>query len=192
MFNYRNISKKSNYLKKNKDVRITLDAKHNEQITKLRVRQKNIPLLLLKLKRNIQKLDMVDNINKRKELEIKISKIKKKIIKLKNKKNIVNYYLKTGNFLYNYYNNIKISNNYKKSKNNFLDKKNNIIVKNKVNDEKSFNSVVDFFNNKQTNQTKQNSYVSTKISTFIETNNDFKRTNYLNEYLIMIENFVLI
>jgi len=130
---------------------------------------------------------MVDNINKRKELEIKISKIKKKIIKLKNKKNIVDYYLKTGNFLYNYYNNIKISNNYKKSKNNFLDKKNNIIVKNKVNDEKSFNSVVDFFNNKQTNQTKQNSYVSTKISTFIETNNDFKRTNYLNEYLIMIE-----
>jgi DNA topoisomerase IA len=65
MFNYRNISKKSNYLKKNKDVRITLDAKHNEQITKLRLRQKNIPLLLLKLKRNIQKLDMVDNINKR-------------------------------------------------------------------------------------------------------------------------------
>ena len=44
MFNFRNISKKSNYLKKNKDIRITLDAKHNEKITKFRINEKKIPM----------------------------------------------------------------------------------------------------------------------------------------------------
>ena len=33
-----------------------------------------------------------------------------------------------------------------KIKNNFLDKKNNVITLNKINDKKSFNNIIDFFN----------------------------------------------
>ena len=189
MFNYRNISKKSNYLKKNKDNRITLDAKHNEQITKFRINEKKIPMLLIKLKKNMLKLDNTNSIEKRKILEIKIKKIKNKIIKLKNKKKIINYYLKTGNFLCNYYDNKKNNNIKNKIKNNFLDKKNNVITLNKINDKKSFNNIVDFFNN-NTNIIKKSteqSFTNTKISKFVKTDNSFKRTDYLNEYLIMID-----
>ena len=189
MFKINNVNNINNI--NNKNLRITLDAKYNEHITKLKMNQKKIPLLLLKLKMNLEKIDKTNNLDNKKLLEIKINKLKKKIIKLKNKKNFVDFYLKTGRKLYEYHNIKKRNNNSKRSDNNFLDKKNNIIIKNKVNDKKSFNNVVDFFNNQEYNKKKviktNNTFVNTKISKFITTNNDFKRTDYLNDYLMITE-----
>ena len=96
------------------DSRITLDAKHNEIIKNFKEEQKNLKKYYLELKLEEEKLDKIqkdNNIALNPEDLTTIFSIQNNIDELKEKiKNIelqskeTDYFIKTGNILYEYYN----------------------------------------------------------------------------------------
>ena len=190
---------------------------HNKQIIKFNNQQKNIPNLMKILKKLILNRDKLEDKNKIKLMNIRIDKLKQKIIKYKKKENIINYYLNTGGFLHNYYNNKKskkinnnidnITNNPRNNKqkisfvksninlknhnNHYENNKNNSEIKNKSNkeDDNNPNSIINMFNNPNKLQ-QEHQFKNTKISNFIKTESNFDRTEYLDNYLkIMNKNY---
>ena len=197
MFNYQNINK--NVKKKKKiDKRTTLDAIHNKQMIKYLNQEKNVPDMMIMLKKMLIEKEKLSDINEIRIIDEKIKLLKKNIIKYKNKKNIINYYLNTGNFLCNYYNKNKKNNKDNKDDKNNIENK-NIKTENKLDEKKP--KVINFynlFNTNNTNNTKSNKsnksntdslkkkkFKNTKIANFMETEYNFNRTDYLDEYLKM-------
>ena len=98
------------------DSRITLDAKHNEIIKNFKDEQKNLKKYkqdLLNEEKKLQEI-LADNneiinpeqISKQFQIENNIKEIKDTINKLETQFNEKDYFIKTGNILYDYYNDI--------------------------------------------------------------------------------------
>ena len=193
-------SKKSNLNLDN----ITIDAKHNEMIDRFNKDKKQIPKLKSELNILIQdyKNSKDNSLKNNSEYIIERSRKKDKIYKLKNKINKIinneemnNYYLEVGSLLHDYYDNIDKSDkneeveNFEENLINYEEDKNN-------NKKKMQNSVIDFFNNREkddTNDSNENNdnnesnYTSMKISDFIKEESNFKKKNYLDDYLKKID-----
>jgi len=96
------------------DSRITLDAKHNEIIKNFKEEQKNIKKYYLELKSEEDKLDktQMDNsiaLNPEDltaifEIQNNIDELKEKIKNIEYQSKETDYFIKTGNILYEYYN----------------------------------------------------------------------------------------
>lgn len=192
------------------DKRITLDAKHNEIINKIKEEQINLPSLKEQLKnlldqynslKQIPKKELsIEQFNSKYQLKKDIIELKEKIKTIKNNDSLNDYYLKVGDLLYQYYDNIdNIANEDKPNEenNSFMKSKSNQSVKKKSN-------VLDFFNTpneKDSNQNndennddennddtiKEMNYTNTKISDFVTTTSNFKRTHILNDYLKKVD-----
>ena len=99
------------------DTRITLDAKHNEIIRSFKEDQKNIKkyqtdLLnvqkkLDKIKNNSESIPSPDDLGIQFHLENKRNELQEKIESIEVNQNETDYFIKTGNILYEYYNNIE-------------------------------------------------------------------------------------
>lgn len=199
-----------------RDKRITLDAKHNENIKHFRKIQKSLPDKKRKMNKLIIKYKAISKISNKiittKELATKrklledINSLKKTIKNIEDHKDETEYYLEVGSLLHNYYENIKGYN----SKNNETKKPTNVFnlkTNNKKSDEskQDYRNVLDFFNRRNTNDSRnQNnkflnnsnesseiSYASTKISDFVKTESNFKRADIFEDYMKKVdENYI--
>jgi hypothetical protein len=98
------------------DSRITLDAKHNEIIKNFKEEQKNLKKYYLELKSEedkLQKIKKDDNITLNPEdltdffsIQNNIDELKEKIKNIEYQSKETDYFIKTGNILYEYYNEI--------------------------------------------------------------------------------------
>jgi len=96
------------------DSRITLDAKHNEIIKNFKEEQKNLKKYYLELKSEEEKLDKIqqnDSVALNPEdltsifsIQNNIDELKKKIKNIELQSKETDYFIKTGNILYEYYN----------------------------------------------------------------------------------------
>ena len=96
------------------DSRITLDAKHNEIIKNFKEEQKNIKKYYLELKseeENLEKIQMDNSIALNPEdlttiflIQNNIDELKEKIKNIEYQSKETDYFIKTGNILYEYYN----------------------------------------------------------------------------------------
>jgi len=198
--------------------RITLDAKHNEILKKIKDEQSNLPTLKNNLKdllnqynqlKQIPKKELsIDQFNYKYQLKKNIIELKDKIKTIKNNDSLNDYYLKVGDLLYQYYDNIdNIANEeqHNDENNSFIKQNKN----NKNNQIKKKSNVLDFFNtnpeNNQNNNSDNNNngdnddndgdndeikemnYTNTKISDFVTTTSNFKRTHILNDYLKKVD-----
>ena len=119
--------KTKNRKKKCTDTRVTIDAKHNEQVKLFKEKKKLLPVKkkeLSKLENELEKIIRKDlkeftdeEFNIKDELEDKIDFVKKEIYNLENSVEEKEYYLQTSNLLFDYYDNSK-SSVVKKKKNN--------------------------------------------------------------------------
>ncbi len=209
---------------------ITIDAKHNEMINNFNKDKNTVPKLKIELDQLVEEYKKSKNNSLKNSSEYiiersikkdNIYKLKNKINKIINNKDLNNYYLEVGNLLHDYYNNIdnlKTNNDIENFEENLLnyeeDKKSN---KNK----KSQYSVIDFFNKRENNETIESNneiiiesnndtiesnnditesnnetdiidsnnynYTSMKISDFITEESNFKKKNYLDDYLKKID-----
>lgn len=99
------------------DNRITLDAKHNEIIKNFKEENKNIKKYQQELDENKSKLEKLkdsftefvnpEELNVQFALENKIKELESKIYNLETQKEETEYFVDTGNILYNYYNNLE-------------------------------------------------------------------------------------
>jgi len=99
------------------DNRITLDAKHNEIIKNFKDEQKNLKKYYQDLAHTKEKLANTlkssteiispEDLSVQFVLENQIKELEEKIYDLENQNNETDYFIKTGNILYNYYNNIE-------------------------------------------------------------------------------------
>jgi len=99
------------------DNRITLDAKHNEIIKNFKEENKNIKKYQQELDENKSKLGKLkdsftefvnpEELNVQFALENKIKELESKIYNLETQKEETEYFVDTGNILYNYYNNLE-------------------------------------------------------------------------------------
>ena len=96
------------------DSRITLDAKHNEIIKNFKEEQKNIKKYYLELKSEEEKLDKIQKDNSIAlnpedlttifSIQNNIDEFKEKIKNIELQSKETDYFIKTGNILYEYYN----------------------------------------------------------------------------------------
>ena len=96
------------------DSRITLDAKHNEIIKNFKEEQKNLKKYYLELKLEEEKLDKIQKDNSIAlnpedltfifEIQNNIDELKEKIKNIELQSKETDYFIKTGNILYEYYN----------------------------------------------------------------------------------------
>jgi hypothetical protein len=96
------------------DSRITLDAKHNEIIKNFKEEQKNIKKYYLELKSEEEKLDKIQKDNSIAlnpedlttifSIQNNIDELKEKIKNIELQSKETDYFIKTGNILYEYYN----------------------------------------------------------------------------------------
>lgn len=203
MFNFRNFSKSK---KNSGDKRFTLDSKHNEIMKKFEETKKTLPELKKKFVEIAEeykeyktkpKIEMSNaDIDRKFKLKKELKELKSKINSIENNENIIDYYLKVGVFLHDYYENknrneqtmkeFVLNNNTENTKTNV--KKNSL-------KKKKYNSVIDFFNNREKSKNIENPkenisekiYKNTKMSNFIETKDGFQRANYLDYYLKNID-----
>ena len=193
MFNLRNLNKSNKVLEDN---RFTLDSKHNEIIDNFNKERKELP----KMKKEFIELaneysifkkklteDMTNNDIERKFfLKKRLKELRKKINAIENNDNMIDYYLKVGELLHDYYDNINKSSDKKED---FTLKKNKrkYKIKEPKENKKKIYSVIDFFNNrtKTENNTESSntSFKNTKILNFIEKKESFQRANHLNDYM---------
>jgi ribosomal protein S27E len=189
-------------IKSNVDKRITLDAKHNEFLNQIKDEISNLPLLKENLKeliheytllKKIPKEDLsIEQFNYKFKLKNDIIQLKEKIKTIKNNDSLNEYYLKVGDLLYQYYDNIdNIANDDNNENNNDSNESSfNQVSKPTNNKQSKNNCVLDFF--KPTNTIadepiKESNYTNTKISDFVKTKSNFKRTHILNDYLKKID-----
>lgn len=98
------------------DSRITLDAKHNEIIKDFKEEQKNIKKYYFELKLEEEKLDKIqkndsitlnpDDLTAIFSIQNNIDELKEKIKNIESQSKETDYFIKTGNILYEYYNEI--------------------------------------------------------------------------------------
>jgi hypothetical protein len=96
------------------DSRITLDAKHNEIIKNFKEEQKNLKKYYLELKSEEEKLDKIqlndsialnpEDLTAIFEIQNNIDELKEKIKNIELQSKETDYFIKTGNILYEYYN----------------------------------------------------------------------------------------
>ena len=96
------------------DSRITLDAKHNEIIKNFKEEQKNIKKYYLELKSEEDKLDKIqlndsialnpEDLTAIFEIQNNVDELKEKIKNIELQSKETDYFIKTGNILYEYYN----------------------------------------------------------------------------------------
>jgi len=96
------------------DSRITLDAKHNEIIKNFKEEQKNLKKYYLELKSDEEKLDKIqkndsialnpDDLTYIFSIQNNIDELKEKIRNIELQSKETDYFIKTGNILYEYYN----------------------------------------------------------------------------------------
>ena len=118
--------KTKNRKKKCVDTRVTIDAKHNEQVKLFKEKKRQLPLKKRELNKLKIEYDKLMNKNLRNftdeeflqkdNLEDELDLIEKEIYNLENSVEEKEYYLKTSNLLFDYYDNNK-SNVVKKKKN---------------------------------------------------------------------------
>jgi len=176
------------------DNRITLDAKHNEIVKNFKDEYKNIKKYqqelqsyqdkLSKLMENSQEIINPDELNIQFQLENKIKELHLKINQLDNQKDETYYFIKTGNILYEYYNNIEdvASQPTEEPK----------IIKKVETPETP--KILNFFNNQQTEQTveepedKEGKRALT-MTDFVEAgkSQNFDRASSLDNYLSIID-----
>jgi len=99
------------------DNRITLDAKHNDIMKSFKEEYKNVKKYQQELNEYQEKLNkLIENSSEiinpndlaiQFQLENKINELNNKIAKLESQKDETNYFIQTGNILYDYYNNIE-------------------------------------------------------------------------------------
>lgn len=181
---------------KNKnDNQFTLDAKHNEIINKFKVEHSQIPIKKEKLKRLEHKytelLSQEDiNYTLLYELEKEINEIKEFLDKTEENNKEQNYYLKTNNILFDYYNfNHKLQNENKQPE---ADKHNENIKHIKI---KTLDTYFNKNNKTEINtppteieiDKKGKTIKKTKISHFFSVNSTFNKTDILNEYLRIVD-----
>lgn len=189
-------------IKSNVDKRITLDAKHNEFLNQIKDEIYNLPLLKENLKELIQEYTLlkqipkedlsIEQFNYKFKLKNDIIQLKEKIKTIKNNDSLNEYYLKVGDLLYQYYDNIdNIANDDNNENNNDSNESSfNQVSKPNNNKQSKNNCVLDFF--KPTNTIidepiKESNYTNTKISDFVKTKSNFKRTHILNDYLKKVD-----
>lgn len=176
--------------------RITLDAKHQEILEKIENEKKNLPSLKLELKsylrefnvlKTIPKKDLtLEQFNHKYELKKKIIYLKNKVTDIQSDKLLNDYYLKVGTILCDYYNNL--DNNDDKNSNQSDDE--NEEEKEDIKEETKKPNVLDFFNKPPSDtdvDKKETNYTNTKISDFVKTKSNFKRTSMLDEYLQQVD-----
>lgn len=157
------------------DNRVTLDAKHNSTVKQFNNDKKNLGKFKKELNLLHKELSSIKSIPLKKMnleeienkfiLENKINDLSNKIKDINSNKNEYNYYLKTSDVLYNYYN--KNSSNSNKNDTNNTNK-----YSNKVTDSK--NTILDFFDKFNDNN---------KPNEEIDTSDKFNKANLLEEYL---------
>ena len=204
---------------------MTIDAKHNEMINNFNNDRTIVPKLKIELTQLIEeyKKSKDNSLKNSSEYIIErslkkdiIYKLKSRINKILNNKDLNNYYLKVGNLLHDYYNNtenLKNDNDIERFEENLLnydedddeDRKDN---KKSEKNKKAQYSVIDFFNKREddndfnevitpnnesdvtetnNNDTNNNNYTSMKISDFITEKSKFKKKNFLDDYLKKID-----
>ena len=197
MFNLRNLNKSNKVLEDN---RFTLDSKHNEIINKFDKEKIELP----KMKKEFVELaneysiykkklteDMTNNDIERKFfLKKRLKELRKKINAIENNDNMIDYYLKVGELLHDYYDNINKSSDKKEDFTLEKNKKKDKIKRPKENKKKIY-SVIDFFNNRakteNCTESSNTSFKNTKILNFIEKKDSFQRANHLNDYMKAID-----
>jgi hypothetical protein len=212
---------------------ITIDAKHSEMMKYFNTLQTSTDTLKNELKKLVAEYNNKDNSKKndieyilhRDNLRDKINEIKSKINSINNNEEINKYYLDVGILLHNYYENIELSKNINNSENfeenlinydesdieNYSDEdiEDDVYEINKKDEDpkKNYKSVLNFFNNRESNdiiESKNDSdknkvsedieinkndgnYASLKISDFVKEELTFKKKNILEEYLQKID-----
>lgn len=201
MFNLRNLTKTKKVLEDN---RFTLDSKHKEIIKDFEKKKKNLPnmkknfLVMAKQYSQIKKKEVEsmtpDDVERKIELKKEIKKLKKEINEIENNSDMIDYYLKVGGLLHDYYENIKGKKGDGKgfSNNKSLDKKK--LKKEPKENKKKIYSVIDFFNNRAKNEGSveeqtnvEQSFKNTKMLNFVEKKESFQRANHLNDYMKIID-----
>ena len=197
MFNLRNLNKTKKVLE---DSRFTLDSKHKEIMIKFKNRKKDLPkmkekfLVLAKQYSVLKGKDSCDlsnsDIEKKFSLKKEIKRLKKEINELENNTKVIDYYLKVGTLLHDYYDNVSTGVSKKRFGDNVEEKKK--LKKEPKENKKRIYSVIDFFNNRSksdeiSNVEKELNFKNTKMLNFVEKKESFQRANHLNDYMKLID-----
>lgn len=197
MFNLRNLNKTKKVLE---DSRFTLDSKHKEIMAKFKNRKKELPkmkekfLVLAKQYSVLKSKDSCEmsnnDLEKKFSLKKEIKKLKKEINDIENNSEVINYYLKVGSLLHDYYDNVGSGGVSKKGFDDNVGEKK--LKKEPKENKKKIYSVIDFFNNRaksdNTNKDhKELNFKNTKILNFVEKKESFQRANHLNDYMKLID-----
>ena len=198
MFNLRNLNKTKKVLE---DSRFTLDSKHKEIMTKFKNRKKELPkikekfLVLAKQYSVLKSKDSCEmsnnDLEKKFSLKKEIKRLKKEINEIENNSEVIDYYLKVGTLLHDYYDNVRSTGVSKKGFDDNLEEEKKLKKEPKENKKKIY-SVIDFFNNraksKETNnEEKELNFKNTKMLNFVEKKESFQRANHLNDYMKLID-----
>jgi hypothetical protein len=198
MFNLRNLNKTKKVLE---DSRFTLDSKHKEIMAKFKNRKKELPkmkekfLVLAKQYSVLKSKDSCEmsnnDLEKKFSLKKEIKKLKKEINDIENNSEVINYYLKVGSLLHDYYDNVGSGGVSKKGFDDNVEEEKKLKKEPKENKKKIY-SVIDFFNNRaksdNTNKDhKELNFKNTKILNFVEKKESFQRANHLNDYMKLID-----
>jgi hypothetical protein len=180
--------------------RITLDAKHNEIIKNFKEEQKNIKKYYLELKLEEEKLDKIqknDSIALNPEDLTAIFSIQNNIDELKEKiKNIelqskeTDYFIKTGNILYEYYNEMddvaKQEDDSPPPKKKEKKEKNKIVIGDNEPKISSFFGIAQKFEEKEVEENNEGKRVL-KMNDFVQMGTNIDRASKLDAYLSKID-----
>lgn len=198
MFNLRNLNKTKKVLE---DGRFTLDSKHKEIMAKFKNRKKDLPkmkeefLVLAKQYSVLKNKDSCDmsnsDIEKKFSLKKEIKKLKKEINDIENNTEVIDYYLKVGTLLHDYYDNVRSTGVSKKGFDDNVEEEKKLKKEPKENKKKIY-SVIDFFNNRAKSEEtskveKELNFKNTKMLNFVEKKESFQRANHLNDYMKLID-----
>ena len=198
MFNLRNLNKTKKVLE---DSRFTLDSKHKEIMTKFKNRKKELPkikekfLVLAKQYSVLKSKDSCEmsnnDLEKKFSLKKEIKRLKKEINEIENNSEVIDYYLKVGTLLHDYYDNVRSTGVSKKGFDDNLEEEKKLKKEPKENKKKIY-SVIDFFNNRAKSEEtskveKELNFKNTKMLNFVEKKDSFQRANHLNDYMKLID-----
>ena len=169
------------------DTRITLDAKHNEIIRSFKEDQKNIKKYqaelstvqkkLDKLKSNSETILSPEDLGIQFHLENKRNELQEKLDNLEVNQDETDYFIKTGNILYEYYNNIE----------DIADDNEKPVPQAQAQPAQK-SQLLSFFGIKQPEETADNSgKIARTINDFVESNHKFDRASTLDNYLSIID-----
>ena len=188
---------KNNKVKK-KDIRVTLDVKHEEKkkyFLKQKESIKEKEALLLSLKSKLKdKLDYgLNNLNNKEfnyylEIKDKISELEIEIENLKNNKEEIDYLLNTGELVFQYYENINKIALGKSINYNIKDSKNKINVS--TDKSKNNKKVIDFFISSNINKTENinDNQSKTSFTTTYKIDNLIKDNDNAEKEEVLVEN----